>query len=224
MLPGITPIVGNGVFNPSFKVGGSATDAAGKTTYTFTGVAAPSPKPGRYVLVAVSARSSSSSSATSATINGGATLRIGTYSFSINSGYNVLAFFIAEVGSGETVNVSVTFSAAQARCGITVFSLFNFENFTTPTETKTTNGAGSASGSINVNAKGAVFGVTYTGVTTGSRQAISTAADTFAVGGSVSFSYSAASDVTWTGLTKTSDETLAGGTSALNSGLFVALR
>jgi hypothetical protein len=241
MLPGMIPIFAGGGSRakPSFEAGGSAVFTTSMTTATFTGLAAPSPRWGRRILVAVNGRSTANVDATSVDIVSGgiaySATKISSYVAFNNSRYNNVSFWVAQVDAGTSVDVVVTYGGACVGGGAQIFSLFDFNIFVTPTNSNTlnvTNGTtGSLNGSFNVTVQkdGAIFAVAFNHNSGSTIHRFSTAASLFAVVTTVSvgMTVGTASGATWTGLTQQATVQITGQTTTTNTGtsiLGIALR
>lgn len=153
------------------------------TSNTFSNVSVGTADSLRYVLVGVSARSNGNGSKTisSVTVAGNAATLL-FQSTPQNDGsnyYDVVGFAIIALPTGTTANIAVTCSGTMYGFAVAVWKIINLQS-TTPVATDTSGGTSPMTGSTNVSAGGAAFGVAIS--TTGG-------ADTF----------------TWSGLTERYD-------------------
>lgn len=225
MIPGIIPMVAGGDRNPSFEVGGTGVVTTSATTHTFSGVSAVSPRPGRRLLAVISGRSGASAAINNVLIGGVAATNIASLNVSNDGGYHQVGFFVVQNDASTSVDISVTYASASARSGVTLFSLYDFLDFITPTESKNNSGlTTTASITSLVKKDGAIFAASMTKTSAANSHRSSVAADLFNNEQTVSYSLSvAAGAVTWTNLTKRSDLLLASTATGSTSYSYLAI-
>lgn len=138
---------------PSITYNGTANNGTDLTTYTFTGVSIGTAATNRLVYVAVTFVAANARRISSATI-GGISATIVDFAAQGNGTF----FIYANVPTGTTATVAITFDAVCIRCLIGSYSMFNLKSLVPiATAFATTWSAGSISASVNAPADGIVI-------------------------------------------------------------------
>ena len=134
----------------------SASSNSDASSYTFSAQAIGAAASDRYVLVGIAARNSSDVALNSVSIGGVSATSV----VSATASGSRAAFYIANVPTGTTGDVVVTFASTMLRCAIGVWRVDGLTS-TTPTDS-TTNTTDPFAANINISAGGAAFGLAYT--------------------------------------------------------------
>lgn len=154
----------------SFAAGDSGTDTSGLTTHTYGGstysIGATSAAT-RIIAIGIAARSSGATSfvAASGVVIGGVTATFAVRIVDPGSAEDATEIWWAAVPTGTTATVSVTFTSAQTRSGMQLYSIINpSSNAPSATgsgsETATSDTVSSAS-TLTIPSGGAAFGIGY---------------------------------------------------------------
>jgi hypothetical protein len=106
-------VISKPVYQSSFH---SANDA---TTYNFTSKGIGSAAANRWVIIGIASRAATANSVTAVTIGGITAAKLSEY-ISQNSG---VAFWTANVPTGTTANVDITFEAGMSRVGVVLWTV-----------------------------------------------------------------------------------------------------
>jgi hypothetical protein len=138
---------------PTITYNATANSGVDLTTYTFTGVGIGTAATNRLVYIAVTFTAAAARRISSATI-GGISATIVDFAAQGNGTF----FIYANVPTGTTATVAITFDAVCLRCLIGSYSIFDLKS-TTPLTTAfaTTWSSGSISASVNVPADGIII-------------------------------------------------------------------
>lgn len=138
---------------PSITYNGSASNDTNITTYTFTSVSIGTAATNRIVMVAVTSSSGTPArTITSATIAG-----VSATVLDVNTSFtNRTAFIYANIPTGTTATIVVTFSGAMTRCAVGSYSLYNLKS-TNYIDSGTGSFSGTASATVSVPADGIVI-------------------------------------------------------------------
>lgn len=118
-------LVAGGVASRMVSFTANAVQDSVLTTYTFASQAIGTAFVGRRIVVGVGAINAASRTISSVTIGGIAATQVAFVEGSGGGAFVPSGLFIAQVDTGTTASVVVTYSAAANRCGIGVFALSN---------------------------------------------------------------------------------------------------
>ncbi len=155
----LMPLMGYGAVDLSFL----QTNSVGTnfTTYTFVGENLGTAASDRQIIVAISSRDSGESAQALASVTiGGVSATISVQRSNISTDTNVLALVIANVPTGTTGDIVVTFTEGMLRCGIAVYRATGIS--ATPTDTGSSIVA-DPTFDIDVTAGGFAIGTSVTG-------------------------------------------------------------
>jgi hypothetical protein len=136
---------------------GNATDDTNLTTYTFSSQSIGSASADRIVVVGIASRNTSASTVINSVTIGGNTASIDVQDSNSTSNYNICGIASLLVTSGTTADIVVTFSGAQLRAGIAIYTVTGANE--TPYATNSDNSGGDPSLDLNVPANGGAIGV-----------------------------------------------------------------
>lgn len=152
-----------------------AASTSGLTTYTFSGAAIGTASSDRRIVVAIGSRANAARSVSSVTVGGISATELVTANDS-GSGADIASLWIAEVPTGTTGDIVVTFSAAMLRCAVAQYAVYGMGSnsaFHTQASAGSVANNVARSVSINVPANGAVIGADW-GAGSGSPTCIAT--------------------------------------------------
>ena len=144
-----------------------AANTTSQTTYTFSSASFGSAASVRVIVVAFASRANTTGrTISSVTIGGVAATAAAVGNYSSGGASDFAAIYYAELPSGTTGDVVITFSAAMLRCALQVFRMTG-QDSVTPSATATDTTGDPMDGDVNVVAGGAAVGVSATGGASG---------------------------------------------------------
>lgn len=215
----------------ALRAGGGATsslvyldgdvDPSNTTTNTFTGINFGTAASDRQIAVFVGARPDFPAPTSSVTV-GGVSATLVQQVLWLTSGTTQIELFVADVPTGTSGDIVVSWTGTNFRCGIEVYGLYGL-NGATPDAISTRDTAGTF-GSFTLSAASHVAGGAFTIAATNRTARISGAHDDLSAG-SPTISFTAAeTDITWSGITEDHDATVEvlGGTGFLGAPAIIA--
>jgi hypothetical protein len=137
----------DGSVPPSFSYRTHAESSSDLSTYTFTAQDIGTASATRYVVVGIAIRTAGANPTFSSVTIGGVSATLVVQAVNSVSDWTRTGIFIAAVTTGTTGDVVVTLSSAAARCGISVYALYDLTSATAITSATST----ASPGSLNVN-------------------------------------------------------------------------
>lgn len=140
----------------------TATDASDVSTYTFSSQNLGAADSTRRIVVCIESRGTTSQTVSSVTVAGVSATEVRQQA----TGFNVVAIYIAEVPSGTTGDVVVTFADAMLRCAIQMYRLVDIDSTTEHQQGAST--VENPTYNLNIPAGGVAVACSVTGNDTGS--------------------------------------------------------